>query len=75
MILISFFSFLIGAPVILWKLTDNLHKKFYRMAKQRGCAEIYDSIVRTNNYTQPHDLESAYREAVICSEAYANFQH
>ena len=39
------------------------------MADERGCADMYESIVRLNNYTQPRDLESAYREAISCTKA------
>lgn len=62
------FAMVIGGTLLAWKLTNNLHKKIYRMAHERGCADSYESIVRLNNYTQPRDLESAYQEALSCTK-------
>lgn len=63
------FALAIGGTFLALKLTNNLHKKFYRMADERGCADNYEFIVRQNNYTQPRDLESAYQEALSYTKA------
>lgn len=47
------------------KFMNNQYKKFHHMATKQGCAEIYETIVRIKNCSEPYDYEVAYEETLL----------
>ena len=63
-LLLGVLVFVFGGTYLTWKLTNNLYRKLYKMADQRGCAARFEAIVHENNFTHPAELHRAYQEAI-----------